>query len=118
MLKYRRDKYGMKQFKDSHREELSHIHIDTAYVMKALLKVDVLKEMEKYRDEEEVNMCKAFDDMMKDERDEGREEGISVLVTTLKEFGCSKDDVSFRLMTKMDLLDEQARAYVDKYWCV
>ena len=116
MLKYRRDKYGMKQFKESHSEELSHIPLDTAYVMKALLKVDVLKDIEKYRGQEEINMCKAFDDMMKDERDEGRAEGIaeerekniSVLVDTLKEFGCSMEDARHRLIEKMNLSDEKA----------
>ena len=116
MLKYRRDKYGMKQFKESHSEELSHIPLDTAYVMKALLKVDVLKDIEKYRGEEEINMCKAFDDMMKDERDEGRAEGIIVLLDTLKEFGCSMEDARHRLIEKMNLSDEKAREYIDMYW--
>lgn len=128
MLKYRRDKYGMKQFKESHSEELSHIPLDTAYVMKALLKVDVLKDIEKYRGQEEINMCKAFDDMMKDERDEGKAEGkaegiaeereknISVLVDTLKEFGCSMEDARHRLIEKMNLSDEKAREYIDMYW--
>ena len=92
--------------------------------MKALLKVDVLKDIEKYRGQEEINMCKAFDDMMKDERDEGRAEGIaeerekniSVLVDTLKEFGCSMEDARHRLIEKMNLSDEKAREYVDMYW--
>ena len=77
-------------------------------------------------------MCKAFDDMMKDERDEGRAEGkaegkaegiaeereknISVLVDTLKEFGCSMEDARHRLIEKMNLSDEKAREYVDMYW--
>ena len=128
MLKYRRDKYGMKQFKESHSEELSHIPLDTAYVMKTLLKVDVLKDIEKYRGQEEVNMCKAFDDMMKDERDEGKAEGkaegiaeereknISVLIGTLKKLGHSKEVVCDNLAEGMNLADEQAREYVDMYW--
>ena len=88
----------------------------------------ILKDIEKYRGQEEVNMCKAFDDMMKDERDEGKAEGkaegiaeereknISVLVDTLKEFGCSMEDARHRLIEKMNLSDEKAREYVDMYW--
>lgn len=65
----------MRRYKDKHKEELSHVDIETAYVMKMLLNVNDLKDIEKYKDEEEVNMCKAFDDMLEEERMEGREEG-------------------------------------------
>lgn len=75
MLKCRKDKIQMRRYKDSHKEELSHVDIETAYVMKMLLNVNVLKDIEKYNDEEDVNMCKAFDDMLEEERMEGREEG-------------------------------------------
>ncbi len=75
MLKCRKDKIQMRRYKDNHKEELSHVDIETAYVMKMLLNVNVLKDIEKYKDEEEVNMCKAFDDMLEEERMEGREEG-------------------------------------------
>ncbi len=124
MLKYRRDKHGMRRYKDDHREELSHVDIETAYVMKTLLKVDILTDIEKYRCKEEVNMCKAFDDMLMDERAEGKEEGraegreeaVKAFVDTLKEFGCSREDTYQKLMEKMKLSIEAAQEYVDKYW--
>ncbi len=116
MLKYRRDKHGMRRYKDDHRAELSHVDIETAYVMKTLLKVDILTDIEKYRCKEEVNMCKAFDDMLMDERAEGRAEAVKALVSTLKEFGCSREDTCQKLMEKMKLSIEVAQEYVDKYW--
>ena len=68
----------------------------------------------------DMGVCKAFEEMLKDERDEGRKEerekNISVLVDTFKEFGCSMEDARHRLIEKMILWVEKAREYIDMYW--
>ena len=67
-----------------------------------------------------MGVCKAFEEMLKDERDEGRKEerekNISVLIGTLKKLGHSKEVVCDNLAEGMNLADEQAREYVDMYW--
>ena len=68
----------------------------------------------------DMGVCKAFEEMLKDERDEGRKEerekNISVLIGTLKKLGHSKEVGCDNLAKGMNLADEQAREYVDMYW--
>lgn len=61
-------------------------------------------------------MCKAFDDMLEEERMEGREEGVAALVNTLREFGCSKEIIIDKLVEKLQLSELVAGQYVQKYW--
>ena len=44
--------------------------------------------------EGEINMCKAIDDMRKEERKEGRMEGRIETVIKMSNFGMSKEDIA------------------------
>ncbi len=78
--------------------------VETAYVMKMLLNVNVLEDIDKYKKEEEVDMCKAFDDMLKEERMEGR---VMQLVELVRD-----DVISFEEAVKRSNLSE---AEFEKY---
>ncbi|MBQ9699578.1 MAG: Rpn family recombination-promoting nuclease/putative transposase [Lachnospiraceae bacterium] len=104
MIKCRKDKDKMHLCKDTHKEELSHMDVETAYVMKMLLNVNVLEDIDKYKKEEEVDMCKAFDDMLKEERMEGR---VMQLVELVRD-----DVISFEEAVKRSNLSE---AEFEKY---
>ena len=49
-------------------------------------------------------------------REEGREEGVAALISTLREFGCSKADTLHKVMEKMELSESVAEEYIEKYW--
>ena len=66
--------------------------------------------------EEEVNMCKAIEDMKEDVRTETRNEGILKTVSILKNLKLSKDDVTQQIIENYSLSDEEAAALVDSRW--
>lgn len=49
-------------------------------------------------------------------REDGREEGIKIIIDTLKELNASYDFVSDKLIEKYSLTPEQAEEKLSKYW--
>ena len=62
--------------------------------------------------EEEVNVCKAIEDM----KEEVRNEGILTAVSMLKDMNLSKDAVIEKIETNYALSNEEATALVDRRW--
>lgn len=66
--------------------------------------------------EEEVNVCKAIEDMRADARNEGRSEGILTTVSILKDMNLSKEAVIEKIETNYALSNEDAVAMVNSRW--
>lgn len=54
--------------------------------------------------------------LVKDARQEGREEGICALVLTLKEFTTDKAAIAQKLIKQFELLPQTAEEKVAQYW--
>ena len=62
-----------------------------------------------------------FQELLADEREEGREEGVFAgriisFIETCQEFGCSKEEVRKKLKEKFELNDEIVEENIEKYW--
>ena len=62
-----------------------------------------------------------FQELLADEREEGREEGLLIgriisFIETCQEFGCSKEEVRKKLKEKFNLNDEVTEENVEQYW--
>lgn len=78
LMKRRDDKIAMKKYCDENAERFGHIDEDTYDVICRLLNLKILlKEKEKYKncEREDFNMCKAFDEMVKDGEKRGEKRG-------------------------------------------
>lgn len=78
---YRKDKEGLKEYLNTHHEEVKELDAESRFLLgtitkeKRLLK-ELKKEQEKeYGKKEEENMCQAIQEMIDEGRDEGRAEG-------------------------------------------
>ncbi|MBS6196057.1 MAG: hypothetical protein KH828_10815 [Clostridiales bacterium] len=74
MLQYRQDKHKMREYINQNTKELNEMDNETCDVIGVLLHEE--KRMTQYRTRErkETGMCKAFDEIFADERQEGRRE--------------------------------------------
>ena len=80
-------------------------------------------------EEEEADMCKALDDIMKDAEKKGVRKGvrqgvkqgvgqvIRALVETCEELGLSKEMTVDKVTKKTSLSKRQAMEFVNQYWC-
>jgi hypothetical protein len=66
--------------------------------------------------EEEVNVCKAIEDMKEEVRTETRNEGILKTVSILKNLKLSKDAATQQIVENFSLSNEEAAALVDSRW--
>lgn len=67
--------------------------------------------------EEQIDMCKALEDLYQDGIEQGIESGIERgAVETYQEMGVSKEEVVERIQNRFSLLTKEAEAVVEKYW--
>lgn len=106
MLKCKSDREAMKKFIKDNKEKLSSVDEDTFRVLESLLGGN--KELKKYRkeDAEEMNMCRAFEEMIQEGKLEGK-------IETLIDFLSVKGKVSEELKKK---LSEQENPEVVEKW--
>ena len=119
-MKYRKDKDGLRKLMTDN-PDYRHMDVDTVEVMSVVLNAPVLwKDREKYmkieNDREEYDMCQALREWAEEERSIGEEKGIKALIETCKEFGVSNEDTMQRVCNKFNLLAEDAKEYLEKYW--
>lgn len=69
----------------------------------------------KRRREVGINYMKSWE-LEKMWKEEGRLEGISILIETCQEFHISKEDTLNRIMQKFNLSHDTAAAYIEEYW--
>lgn len=63
-----------------------------------------------------VNMCNALEELKREGKLEGIEEGIHATIRTCKNFNINKEAAIKNLMREFSLSEEDAINYVEKYW--
>lgn len=80
MLKYRKEKEKLLEYTNAHKDYFKHLDNDTYVAVCALL--GSRKQLKQYRNkEEEIDMCKALDDLYQDGVKQGVEQGIEQGIT-------------------------------------
>lgn len=75
----------------------------------------VLEEMN-VKDEDEITMCKLFDQYTRRGRSEGIKEGTKALISTCLEIGVSFDETAAKVRGKFSLGEEETGKNMQLYW--
>lgn len=101
---------------------------DTYELIAQHIKTNELMQVKRYEEEEKVDMCKAIAELMERARREGIEQGIErgikqgveqvvkALIETSSEFGSTKKETIDRIIKKVQISNDVAELYVNKYW--
>ena len=81
----------------------------------ALCRKEVRDIMVTLFDQERVTEIHEYN-LVRDARQEGREEGIRAMVLTLKKFAADKASIVQELMKQFELLPQTAEEKVERYW--
>ena len=95
VLKVMEDREAMAELMREKSDVYEHLPRDAAELLRTFAKID----MEIEEDEEEINMCRAIDEMMAEAREEGREAGIRLGEKMGREIGRKEEREN--LMTNM-----------------
>lgn len=68
------------------------------------------------KNKEEVDMCKAIEDMILEGKQEGIQEGIKALIEVAKELGATTDIIEKKVEEKFNLSKDEAVQAVNKYY--
>lgn len=88
-IKYSKDKRKLAQIMQADAERFKHMEREAVQ----LLNLVTGAEMEMDEDEEVVNMCKAIQDMRKEERELGQQEGKTQIIQSMLAHGYTLDEV-------------------------
>ncbi|MDE7282901.1 MAG: Rpn family recombination-promoting nuclease/putative transposase [Lachnospiraceae bacterium] len=117
-VRYSKDKEKLKEIIEENQEEYSRIDSDTKDMLEIVANVEIPEKFKIVEDgEEKYDMCKAFEDMRQEGRNEERKEGIRILIQTCHELGLSNEIIIQKCTEKYEITGENARKYVQKY-CV
>lgn len=111
MLQCRQDKEKLLHYVKSKEQYFRHVDEETYQVLREFLHSEtILKQaFEKEKREEQVDMCKALEDLYQD----GIEQGA---VEAYQEVGFSKEEIIERVQKKFSCAVEKAEEIVEKYW--
>ena len=105
----------VKEILENNHEYYLHMDIESARMIKTFGKVEIdMKQYEKNK--EEVNMCKALEDMVLEGKQAGIQEGIKALIEVAKELGATADIIEKKVEEKFDLSKDEAVEAVNKYY--
>ncbi len=104
----------MKQVLEKNRNYYLHMDIESAKMIETFGKTKI--DTEKYEEEQEVNMCKAIDDMILEGKQEAKLEDLQASVKMAKALGASKEMTVEQLEDKFQLTKEEALELVNKYY--
>lgn len=79
-------------------------------------KTNEFMQMKEYKKEGKIDMCKAIAGLIERGRMEGIEQVIKALIETSIEFGSTKEETVERIVKKVELSNDAAELYVQKYW--
>lgn len=119
MLQCRQNKVQLLNYVKSKEQYFRHLDEETYQVLQEFLQSErILKqEIKKEEGEEQIDMCKALEDLYQDGIEQGIESGIERgAVETYQEMGVSKEEVVERIQNRFSLLTKEAEAVVEKYW--
>lgn len=117
----------VKEILENNHEYYLHMDIESARMIKTFGKVEI--DMRQYeKNKEEVNMCKALEDMVLEGKQQGIEEGmqagiqegiqegIKALIEVAKELGATTDIIEKKVEEKFNLSKDEAVQAVKKYY--
>lgn len=123
-----KDKY--ERFIQEHKDYFSRIPKSAVDVINVCTNIkDIMKHITftcpAGAEEEEADMCKALDDIMRDAEKKGVRKGvrqgvkqmIQALVETCAELGLSKEMTVAKVTEKTSLSKKQAMEFINQYWC-
>ena len=117
-LQSKNDKEKLKGFLNENHDELSEVPQDLFMVMTSMSNIWQLRELQKEQKSQEkgwiVNMCKAFDDMLEDSRNDGLRIGIEKGRKEGKMEGEERINKLNLLLITENRLDDLKRAVQDK----
>lgn len=114
LLKRRKDGQELLRYAKEQEEKLQNWSVETKELAMTLMNGRQL--WDKMEDKEGMDMCEAFRQLMEMGREEGREEGIHVLVDVLRNLGMSRKDVTELVMQQFAIDAGQTELYMGKYW--
>ena len=105
----------VKEILENNHEYYLHMDIESARMIETFGKAEIdMKQYEKNK--EEVNMCKALEDMVLEGKQAGIQEGIKALIEVAKELGATADIIEKKVEEKFDLSKDEAVEAVNKYY--
>ena len=105
----------MKEIFENNLEYYLHMDLESARMIETFGKAKIdMKQYEKNK--EEVDMCKAIEDMILEGKQEGIQEGIKALIEVAKELGATTDIIEKKVEEKFNLSKDEAVQAVNKYY--
>lgn len=105
----------MKEILENNHEYYLHMDLESARMIETFGKAKIdMKQYEKNK--EEVDMCKAIEDMILEGKQEGIQEGIKALIEVAKELGATTDIIEKKVEEKFNLPKDEAVQAVNKYY--
>lgn len=115
MLKYRKNKEGMRSYVQNNRSYFAQVDQDSYNAVRAMLGSEQHLKAVKAKAGGTVNMCKALEDLYQDGVEEGIEKGIKVMVQDYLEEGYCKEKVLDKLTKGFSLNQEESRRYYERF---
>ena len=109
VLKVMEDREEMAELMREKGDVYEHLPRDAAELLRTFAKID----MEIEKDEEEINMCRAIDEMMAEAREEGRENLITNMMRNFSRSGLSFEEAS-SFISEEDFSRDQLRELWEK----
>lgn len=120
----------MKKILENNREYYLHMGIESARMIETFGKTKI--DMDMYEKEEEINMCKAIDDMILEGKQEGLQEGLKqgeqkglkqglqeglrASIEMAKEFGITRELITKQIEKRFRLSQDEAMDAMNKYY--
>lgn len=104
----------MKKILENNRQYYLHMDIESARMIETFGKTKI--DMDMYEKEEEINMCKAIDDMILEGKQEGIQEGLRASIEMAKELGATKELIIKQIEKRFQLSQEEALDAINKYY--
>ena len=105
----------MKEILENNHEYYLHMDLESARMIETFGKAKIdMKQYEKNK--EEVDMCKAIENMILEGKQEGIQEGIKALIEVAKELGATTDIIEKKVEKKFNLSKDEAVQAVNKYY--
>lgn len=119
MLKYRKNKEGMKSYVQNNRSYFAQVDQASYNAVRAMLGSEQHLRAVRMKEGGTVNMCKALEDLYQDGVEEGLEkgleQGIKVMVQDYLEEGYGKEKILDKLKKGFSLDQEESRRYYERF---
>lgn len=117
MLKYKNEIEKLRDYVKVHESYFKHVDLETYQAARELLHSErKLKGLVKREQgKEQVDMCKALDDLYNSGVNSGIEAGIRVLIETCREFGIGREEILKRIEQKFSVTKDAALKYMEQY---